>query len=61
MSIPVSREYGARFNAPPHLAGKRVKCPKCLAAISIPTVSELPLKTHLHQLEIASKRDRLLR
>lgn len=40
MSISVSCECGARFNAPPHLAGKRVKCPKCSAAISIPAVAE---------------------
>jgi hypothetical protein len=37
MTIEVACECGKRFAAPPHLAGKRVKCPSCGLPISVPT------------------------
>lgn len=45
MTIPISCSCGARFNAPPHLAGKRVKCPTCSAILDIPTESTAPPST----------------
>ena len=39
MSISVKCSCGAAFKAQDHLAGKRVKCPKCSQAINIPDPS----------------------
>ena len=36
MPIPISCSCGARMSAPDTAAGKRVKCPKCGAALAVP-------------------------
>ncbi|NUQ65139.1 MAG: DUF4339 domain-containing protein, partial [Pirellulales bacterium] len=41
MAIVVAcKACGGKFSAPDHLAGKQVKCPKCSAAVSIPTAGQ---------------------
>ena len=37
MTIEVACQCGKRFAAPPHLGGKRVKCPSCGLPMSVPT------------------------
>ncbi len=35
--VAACKACGGKFSAPDHLAGKRVKCPKCAAAVAIPS------------------------
>ncbi|NLX94951.1 MAG: DUF4339 domain-containing protein [Rhodopirellula sp.] len=38
--VVACKACGGKFNAPDHLGGKRVKCPKCAAAVAIPAAGQ---------------------